>query len=306
MNKGITLIISLVVLAAMGLVMFSHIGGKKTPGQPSPFMADQGSEQRQGGFATPLHAPQGSTGGIRPIGPPISSAGFPPADQPPQPDGAPQPVRLTPSFDGNLPQPVASPQDPGAQTPAGEALSAAMAALEVAQPQAPAAAERPDLPPPSNVASGAGTGSPGLTPWESPPQEAPAAQAPAPATPVPTPAPQPSPSAITVAPAAPSPGAHTLRDISLTPSGQGMILQIEADSPFPANAFVLTGPDCLVVDLPGSWSGIRIPSIPANRMIQNVRLGQQSAGPRLVLDLAVPIQGHSIERSGNTVRIIMR
>jgi len=85
-----------------------------------------------------------------------------------------------------------------------------------------------------------------------------------------------------------------------------MVLQIEADSPFPSNVFVLTGPDRLVVDLPGSWQGMRIPSIPQNRLISNIRLGLQPAGPRLVLDLTGPVRGHNIERSGNITRIIMQ
>ena len=85
-----------------------------------------------------------------------------------------------------------------------------------------------------------------------------------------------------------------------------MVLQIEANSPFSANAFVLTGPDRLVVDLPGTWQGMRVPSIPENRLIKNARLGQQPAGPRLVLDLTGPIKGHKIERSGNTAQIILQ
>ena len=85
-----------------------------------------------------------------------------------------------------------------------------------------------------------------------------------------------------------------------------MQLQIEADGPFPCNAFILTGPDRLVVDLPGSWTGMRKPDTPQNTLIKNVRLGQQPTGPRLVLDLAGPLKGHKVERSGSTTRIIMQ
>ena len=84
-----------------------------------------------------------------------------------------------------------------------------------------------------------------------------------------------------------------------------MVLQIEAGGPFPCNAFVLTGPDRLVVDLPGAWQGMRVPSIPENRLVKAARLGQQPAGPRLVLDLASPIK-HTIERQGSITRIIMQ
>ena len=85
-----------------------------------------------------------------------------------------------------------------------------------------------------------------------------------------------------------------------------MVLQIDADAPFPSSAFVLSGPDRLVVDLPGSWREMRRPTIPENRLIKNARLGQQPSGPRLVLDLTGPIKGHKIERSGNTTRIILQ
>jgi hypothetical protein len=300
MNKGFTLLVSLVVLAAMGLVMCSHIGGKETPKQPAPFVAKQGSEARQGGFATPLQAPQGETGSLRSIEPPISNAGSSMAS-PTQPEGAPQPVRLTPSFDGNPPQPVALPEpsgvdnggvpgtEPLAAATAGSPVPAATSSPEAVQPQ-----ERNGTPPAATQTTAGATpviGSPGLTPWENPPQEAPAT---------------PSAQAQSKPQAAPPAGPHSLRNISLSPSGQGLVLQIEADNPFPCNAFVLTEPNRLVVDLPGSWQGMRIPSIPENRLVKNARLGQQPAGPRLVLDLAGPLKGHTIERSGNTTRIIMQ
>jgi len=330
MNKGITLLISLVVLAAMGLVMFSHLGEKKAPGQPSsPAVAEQRSEARQNGFASPLHAPQGDTGELRSIEPPISNSrpAFPPQAQS---EGSPQPVRLTPSFDGNPPQPVALPQPSGTEPPAGKIPApAAAAAPEAVQPQGGAPATTPTPPAPAQTTAGmppvpesaqpgpaeetktppAGsaapaekpaTGSPGLTPWTKPPQETPAAQPQSKPQEVPA-VQQPS-----KPQAAPVSGTRSLRNISLHFAGQGMELRIEADAPFPSNAFVLTGPDRLVVDLPGSWKEMRKPSVPENRLIKDARLGQQPSGPRLVLDLTGPIKGHKVERSGNTTRIIVQ
>ena len=315
MNKGFTLLVSLVVLAAMGLVMFSHIGTKEAPRRPVPFVAEQGSQARQGGFATPLNAPQGDTSSLRSIEPPISNM-TPPA----QPDGVPQPVRLTPSFDGNPPQSVAPGTEPSAATTAAPATDSPTLAATFS----PEAAQESTPPTQAPTTTGA-TGKPGLTPWEKLPQEVPATP-PAPSIP-PT---VPQTIAQTTPPAAPQPtlptqtqnrpvtapvqtaqatlpptGSHSLRNISLSPSGQGLVLQIEADSPFRCNAFVLTGPDRLVVDLPGTWQGMRAPPIPENRLVRAARLGQQPAGPRLVLDLAGPIR-HTIERSGNTTRIILQ
>jgi hypothetical protein len=307
MNKGITLLISLVVLAAMGLVMFFHIGGKQAPGQPSFPVAEQRGESRQSGFASPLHAPQGDTGELRSIEPPISNS-LPPSSPQARSEGSPQPVRLTPSFDGNPPQPVALPQPFGTdnsrasdtEPPADKTpISAAAASPGAAQP---VPAKESNTPPASGAVSAEKpvTGSPGLTPWTNPPEEATAAQ--------PQSKPQEAPAARQQSKpqAAPASGTHSLRNISLHFAGQGMVLQIEAEAPFPSSAFVLTGPDRLVVDLPGSWKGMRKPSVPENRLIKDARLGQQPSGPRLVLDLANPIKGHTIERSGNTTRIILQ
>jgi hypothetical protein len=101
-------------------------------------------------------------------------------------------------------------------------------------------------------------------------------------------------------------GTHNLKNISLLLSGDEAILRIEADSAFPCKTFVLTGPDRLVIDLPGVWKGMKTPPPQNNRIIRAVRMGQQSAGPRLVLDLNASLKGHKVERRGNVVDIMVR
>lgn len=101
-------------------------------------------------------------------------------------------------------------------------------------------------------------------------------------------------------------GAHSLRTIGLGFAGQRMQLRIEADDPFPVKAFALDNPDRLVVDLPGTWKGMKAPSVPENAIVGKVRLGSQPAGPRLVLDLKRPLKNHSIERAGNRVDILVQ
>lgn len=101
-------------------------------------------------------------------------------------------------------------------------------------------------------------------------------------------------------------GTHALRNISLSSSGAAMQLRIEADGPFPYKSFALTGPDRLVVDLPGTWKGMKAPSVPGNDIVKNVRLGQQTAGPRLVLDLSGGLKTHSVERAGNVITVTVQ
>ncbi|MDR1489342.1 MAG: AMIN domain-containing protein, partial [Desulfovibrio sp.] len=101
-------------------------------------------------------------------------------------------------------------------------------------------------------------------------------------------------------------GTHSLKNISLLFSGDEVILRIEADNAFPCKTFVLTGPDRLVIDLPGVWKGMKTPPLQNNRIIRAVRLGRQSAGPRLVLDLNAALKGHKVERRGNVVDIAVQ
>ena len=85
-----------------------------------------------------------------------------------------------------------------------------------------------------------------------------------------------------------------------------MQLRIEADTPFPCRAFVLNKPDRLVIDLPGSWKGMKAPSVPQNRLIKTVRVGSQPAGPRIVLDLESAPKAHKVQRNGNVVEIVVQ
>lgn len=316
MNRGTTILILLVVLAAMGLVMFSHIGGKNNETQVTPAtMNQQPGATNQGGFANPLQAPQGDGGGLRPIEPPIS--GRSPATAPaPGRDGAPQPVRLTPATDGKPPQPITAPEqqatgaansvspeaaipapppgtpetassrpaqgDEGLLPPGAPVQIADLAASKADNVQQAAPAQPPATSPPAGKPAG---GAPGLTPWTTPPQTT--ASLPAKTQSKPQTA----------------PGSHSLRNITLSFADKGMVLHIEADSSFTVNTFMLTGPERMVIDLPGSWKEMRKPGLPQNTLIKNVRLGQQPAGPRLVLDLVGPLKSHRVERSGNTARI---
>ncbi len=309
MNKKFTIVILAVVLVAMGLVFVSHLrdspapspeGGGKTAQNASAPAPEAAKDKQEA--ANPLQAQQGGMGGPPQIEPPLGVA--------PGRDGAPRPITLTTS---------------GQPSPGGES-----AAPQAEQAPSAAAPSKPESKTPS------------LTPWELPPQ--PGAKQQNKVTiqgpgQIPAKTPDKAPAKEPVKPAAKEPEkpvgkkpergaeaadkakaqaaekskqtalsekeAHTLKSIQLKPSGQSMVLRIEADSDFPCKTFVLTGPDRLVIDLPGTWKGVHSPSVPQNLVVKNARAGQQPAGPRLVLDLAKPISGHKVQRSGNVVEVVL-
>ena len=97
----------------------------------------------------------------------------------------------------------------------------------------------------------------------------------------------------------------TLVNIGLHFKGNGMALRIEADAPFSYKAFALPSPDRYVVDLVGTWSKMRAPTVPSNHMIKSARAGNQPSGPRLVLDMQRTPKKHSINWISPTVLEIL-
>ena len=100
---------------------------------------------------------------------------------------------------------------------------------------------------------------------------------------------------------------HSLQSASLHFQGQGMVLRITAKEPFTCKSFALPSPDRLVVDLGGTWQNMQAPTVPGNNLVSKVRLGNQSGGPRLVLDLARALKSHELVRlSPTSVEIRMQ
>jgi hypothetical protein len=85
-----------------------------------------------------------------------------------------------------------------------------------------------------------------------------------------------------------------------------MRLLLEADGAFPCKTFALSGPDRLVIDLPGAWKGMKAPTVPGNRIVRKARVGLQSNSARLVLDLNSPLKNHKVEQRGNMVEILVQ
>lgn len=92
-----------------------------------------------------------------------------------------------------------------------------------------------------------------------------------------------------------------LKTIGLHFKEKGVVLRIEADGGFSYKTFGLPSPERYVVDLGGSWSGMRVPTIPANNLVKSARVGTQAGGPRLVLDLQRPLKKHRVTWVAPTV-----
>lgn len=184
-----------------------------------------------------------------------------------------------------------------ASKPAPEAVKPEQSRPEQSRPeQAKPDQPKPDQPGPDSDKA-AQTAAPAK------PEPAPAPEAPAPATPAkPEPPATPAQTASAPVPDAPEMRVNpekprkslTLRNIGLYTKNNGVALRIEADGPFSYKTFALPTPERYVVDLTGKWSGMRAPKVPANMLVKSARVGSQSGGPRLVLDLQRAPRKHDV------------
>ncbi|MDR0826757.1 MAG: AMIN domain-containing protein [Desulfovibrio sp.] len=327
MNKGIAILLLFVVLGAMGLVMFSHLTSR--PDKTTEAAVPKTTYQYQSGVPQTSGLGQSGAGRINSssdlirIDPPLSSLDTP---QKSLPEGAPKPVTLIAGAQTTRPASEIPPPDTRPEHSPPEQVNTAEK-TETKPVEAPPAPKTEPAKPqaPTNSISA----SPGLTPWENPPKTAAApGQSASPAQKGKSENPAPrhqdtsvaptTPSKPPAQPAAPTPpsapptvanmsekGTHALKNIDVHLAGNNVILRIEADNSFPCKTFTLSGPDRLVIDLPGTWKGMKNPSLPGNRLIRSIRIGQQSAGPRLVLDLNAALKNHKVERRDNVVEIIV-
>lgn len=96
-----------------------------------------------------------------------------------------------------------------------------------------------------------------------------------------------------------------LVNIGMHFKGKGMALRIEANAPFSYKIFALPAPDRYVIDLVGAWSNMRAPTVPSNNMVKGARIGQQTGGPRLVLDMQRAPKKHNVTWISRTVLEIL-
>ena len=315
----------------MVLIFIQHINRPKAPvtaGQNENSTTTSSGVDRSGRI-NPLQRPQGGTGGPTQIEPPIGgSLGA---------DGAPTPIRVT---SGTDPRSV-RPMDPASAPPLVTEVPPSLLQPSETDPLAasnnavsPGAVQQPtqvETTPPliAGTSSNAGqqprqtggTGTPSLVPWDAPPQQpaaqqqtrqsltAQATQARSPQQSQ-TPQTQPVQTNRQTSQAAQNQlsdkGTHSLKNLALQITGDKIRVRIEADDAFPCKSFILTGPDRLVIDLPGTWKGMKVPSVPQNDIVKTIRHGKQATGPRLVLDLSKTLKNHSVQRSGNVVEIVLQ
>ena len=296
MNKGFTLAVLGVVLCAMGLIFFLQSGGE-TP-STTPVSQSPGAG---GSFPNP------SVNGT-------SVAEAPRMTNSPRPT---PPTAVVPEGNSRPSAPAAGPttQAPRVTPPTGDTGRAELPQVEPPRTDAPRV-EPPKVEPPAVA-----------PPRVDPPVVAPAKVEPpkveAPAGPAKTEPAKTEPAKVEPSKAEPAKteqpkttpvreenlsltAAHALRAIELRFSDRKMILRIEADGAFPIKSFFLPDPDRLVLDLPGKWTGMKAPTVPQNKIVKAARLGNQTTGPRLVLDLNGPLKNRSVQRiNAGTVEITL-
>ncbi len=101
-----------------------------------------------------------------------------------------------------------------------------------------------------------------------------------------------------------SPGATTIRRVSVLASTNGTELEIATADPVTPNVQMITGPDRLVIDFPNATPASTLHNLPVGRgEVTGVRVGLFSAAPpvtRIVVDLKMP-QTYQIFPSHNSV-----
>lgn len=100
---------------------------------------------------------------------------------------------------------------------------------------------------------------------------------------------------------------HTMGGIRVEKSGKGFVVRITTtDSTFPFKVSQLPGPDRLIIDLPGTWKKASAPEVPGGLIATGARLGNHPTGIRIVFDLTRPVKVSSRTRpDATTVEIVV-
>lgn len=265
MNKGFFVVFLGIILGAMALIFVNQTSGPVAVTVPAQQAATpesgSGASGQGAGTVSVAAAPQSAPqpGPARPETPKPET----PKPETPRPE-APKPEAPKPE----APKPeTPKPEAPKPEAPKPEAPKPATPKPEVAAPVTP----KPEAPKP----------------------EAPKPEAPKPETTAMTPVTS-KPETQTNPGGAQTKKSLTLVNISLHFRGGGMALRIEADAPFSYKTFALPSPDRYVIDLVGTWSNMRAPTVPSNNMIKSARAGKQAGGPRLVLDMMRAPKKHNV------------
>ncbi len=308
MNKGITIAVLGVLLCAMGLVFYTQMqqpptlsgpvlgGSVPEPTGPTVYtltpqsIGQSPSVNTTGGGPAPVVVSTGTNSELPKLYPPVVSSAAPVETEPkaveaPKPPSAFAGASLTPiPMEGKKPEEAPkAPVIPIAS--AGGKTEPAKPAVKPEDPKVPAK--------PTDDKTPAKPGTEGAKPPVKPTADTQK-------TPV-KPGAEGSKVASTERPVIDPAGKRTLKDISLQISGKQVTLYIEADTAMISKTFALVAPDRLVVDLPGTWQGMRAPAVPKNNIVKSARVGSQPSGPRLVLDLERPSKFETATKQGEKV-----
>ncbi|WP_027187868.1 AMIN domain-containing protein [Desulfovibrio cuneatus] len=100
---------------------------------------------------------------------------------------------------------------------------------------------------------------------------------------------------------------HTMGGIRVEKNGKGFVVRITStDSTFPFKVSQLPGPDRLIIDLPGTWKKASAPEVPGGLVATGSRLGNHPTGIRIVFDLTRPVKVSSRTRpNATTVELVL-
>ena len=333
MNKGITLLILLVLLSAMGIVFYGNMDAEQPapvaqrqqlpqpprdpqiedlpmPPAPTAPVVVAGDQPRTTQVAPPQRATENSLATQAVL--PVKRNATVPAAAPKLPQALPanhtqataaklqantQPLAQAGT---QATPPAATPQEQATTKPAGTVATPAL-------PQIPPTALQPSAQATKTAPAATATA----------PAKAPEAN---PAKPVKqeTPAPKEEPvkkaeapvkeATFTVDEASLSATAtHTMGGVLVEKKGKGFVVRITTtDSTFPFKVSQLPGPDRLIIDLPGTWKKASAPEVPGGLIATGSRLGNHPTGIRIVFDLTRPVKVASRTRpNATTVELVL-
>lgn len=97
----------------------------------------------------------------------------------------------------------------------------------------------------------------------------------------------------------------TIERVTVSGNDDTIVVGIDSSQPVTPQARLLSGPDRIVVDLPGAVPGKQLRGIPLRGALRSVRVGLFTAKPpvtRVVLDLKIP-QKYQVSAIGNKVLV---
>ena len=343
MNKGITLLILLVLLSAMGIVLYGNMEAEQPapvaqrqqlpqtprepqienlpmPPTPTAPVVVAGEQPRKTQVTPPQRATESSLASQAVL--PVKRNATVPSTVPSVTPTLPQalPANRTQAAAPQLqssPQPMAqvgtqagSPADTqpatsGAPSQEQPVAKPAGTVATPALPQIPPTAVQPSAPAEktTHAATATPTKAPEATPAKQVKAEAPAPKE-EPVKKADTPKKE---TPFTVDEASLSATAnHTMGGIRVEKSGKGFVVRITStDSTFPFKVSQLPGPDRLIIDLPGSWKKASVPEVPGGLIATGSRLGNHPTGIRIVFDLTRPVKVSSRTRPNATTVELM-